>query len=163
MRLRRIASAFVVGVALVATSTQAALAAPPPNPGPSEVTVTIQDTESEAAATCIFYASKPNHSGSRMTGTGGIETCSGGPAACTSEADLEAYNDFSRMWMTIGTSRQTKCAPPLRSSTAAATCVNHSGDPRRAFRTTTVGTVVSTSGGTAHGTAYSDVLYVPCV
>lgn len=109
-----------------------------------------------------FYASKPNHSGSRMTGTGGISTCSGGPVACTSEVDLEYYNDFSNMWYTTGTARQTKCAPPLRSSTAAATCVNHPGDPRRAFRTTTYGTLVSSGGSTGSGTAHSDILYVRC-
>ncbi|WP_405467598.1 hypothetical protein [Streptomyces canus] len=148
---------------MVATSTQTALATPPPNPAPPEITVTTQKPGSEADTECTFYASKPNHSGSRMTGTGGIKTCSGGPVACTSEADFEVYNDFSRMWMTIGTSRQTKCAPPLRSSTAAATCVNHPGDPNRAFRTTTVGTLVSAGGSAGSGTAHSNVLCVPCV
>uniref|UniRef100_UPI003F494C28 hypothetical protein n=1 Tax=Streptomyces achromogenes TaxID=67255 RepID=UPI003F494C28 len=98
-----------------------------------------------------------------MTGTGGIKTCSGGPVACTSEADLEVYNDFSNMWMTTGTSRQSQCAPPLRSSTAAATCVHHSGDPTHAFRTTTVGTLVSAGGSHGSGTANSPVLYVACV
>ncbi len=58
--------------------------------------MTAQDT-SGAAATCLAYASKPNHSGSRMTGTGGLSSCSGGPVACTSEADLEYYNNFSNM------------------------------------------------------------------
>lgn len=38
------------------------------------------------------------------------------------------------------------CAPPLRSSTAAATCEHHSGDPTHSFRTTTYGTLVSSSG-----------------
>lgn len=115
VRLRSIASAFAVGVALVAASTQTALAAPPPNPDPPEVTVTVQDASPEAVTECNFYASKPNHSGSRMTGTGGIKTCSGGPVACTSEVDLEFYNDFSNMWYTAGTAHQSKCAPPLRS------------------------------------------------
>ncbi|WBO69730.1 hypothetical protein [Streptomyces camelliae] len=98
-----------------------------------------------------------------MTGTGGIKTCSGGPVACTSEVDLELYNDFSNQWMTIGTARQSKCAPPLRSSTAAATCEHHSGDPTHAFRTTTYGTLVSSGGSAGGGTANSPVLYLACV
>jgi hypothetical protein len=97
-----------------------------------------------------------------MTGTGGIKTCSGGPVACTSEVDLEFYNDFSNLWMTAGTARQSKCAPPLRSSTAAATCVNRPGDPKVAWRTSAVGTLVSSGGSHGSGTAHSDVLYVPC-
>ncbi|MFJ2847731.1 hypothetical protein ACIPD2_39900 [Streptomyces griseofuscus] len=43
---------------------------------------------------CTFNALRPNHSGSRMTGTGGIKTCVGAPAACNSESDLEFYNNF---------------------------------------------------------------------
>jgi hypothetical protein len=162
VRLRSIASAFTFGVALVAASTQTALAAPPPNPEPPEVTVAVQDASPEAVTECDFYASKPNHSGSRMTGTGGIKTCSGGPVACTSEVDLEFYNAFSSRWMTAGTARQTKCAPPLRSSTAAATCVNHPDDPKVAWRTTTIGTLVSSGGSAGSGVANSPVLYVPC-
>lgn len=59
--------------------------------------MTAQDTSPEAVSECDFCASKPNHSGSRMTGTGGIRTCSGGPVACTSEVDLGCYDDFSNM------------------------------------------------------------------
>lgn len=81
---------------------------------------------------------------------------------CTSEVDLEYYSNTSSQWYTTGTARQSLCAPPLRSSTAAATCVNHPDDPSRAFRTTTYGTLVSSSGSHASGTVYSDVLYVPC-
>ncbi|MEU6387583.1 hypothetical protein ABZ847_28950 [Streptomyces bauhiniae] len=111
---------------------------------------------------CTFNALKPSHSGSRMTGTGGIKTCSGGPVACTSETDLEFYNDFSRMWMTAATSRQSRCAPPLRSTTAAATCVNHPGDPNLGWRTVTIGTLVKSDGQVGHGKADGTVLYVPC-
>lgn len=162
MRLRTIASAFAVSAALVTASTHTALADPPPNPEPSEITVTTLDASPAVDTSCTFNALKPNHSGSKMTGTGGIKTCSGGPVACTSESDLEFYNDFSNMWLTAATSRQTKCAPPLRSSTASATCVNHPGDPNVAWRTTTVGTLVSSSGAAGGGTANSPVLYVPC-
>jgi len=124
--------------------------------------VTAHDSSPEAVTECDFYASKPNHSGSKMTGTGGIKTCSGGPVACTSEVDLEYYNDFSNMWYTAGTRRQTQCAPPLRSSTAPADCVNHPGDPNVAWRTSTYGTMVSSGGSAGSGTANSPVLYVPC-
>ncbi|GAA3774573.1 hypothetical protein GCM10022403_006840 [Streptomyces coacervatus] len=162
MRLRTMAGAFAVAIALVATSSQTALADPSPNPGPPEITVTAQDVSPETVVECDFYASKPIHSGDRMTGTGGIATCSGGPAACTSEVDLEVYNDFSNRWMTTATKSQHKCAPPLRSATAAADCIHHSGDATHALRTSTLGTVVSSSGHTASGTAYSDVLYLAC-
>ncbi|MFF5435424.1 hypothetical protein ACFY5K_36200 [Streptomyces griseofuscus] len=111
---------------------------------------------------CTFNALRPNHSGSRMTGTGGIKTCVGAPAACNSESDLEFYNDFSRMWMTAATSRQSQCAPPLRSSTAAATCVNHPGDPSVGWRTMTIGTLVSSGGQVGSGDAESPVLFVSC-
>ncbi|MET8138282.1 hypothetical protein ABZV24_41460 [Streptomyces sp. NPDC005251] len=126
------------------------------------MTVSATDGAPAAVTECDFYASKPNHSGSRMTGTGGIKTCSGGPVACTSEVDLEFYNDFSSRWMTAGTARQSKCAPPLRSSTTATTCVNRPGDPNVAWRTSTVGTLVSAGGSHGTGTANSPVLYVPC-
>ncbi|MFK0261419.1 hypothetical protein ACIQU1_08820 [Streptomyces angustmyceticus] len=123
--------------------------------------MTTQDSDAHIT-TCDFYGSKPNHSGTRMTGTGGISTCTGGPVACTSEVDLQFYNNFSHQWMTAGTKRQSKCAPPLRSSTAAATCVNHPGDPKVAWRTSTVGTLVSSRGTHGSGTANGPVLYVPC-
>ncbi|RRQ72647.1 hypothetical protein CQW39_31510 [Streptomyces griseofuscus] len=109
-----------------------------------------------------FNALKPNHSGSRMTGTGGIKTCVGAPAACHSESDLEFYNNFSRMWMTAATSRQAQCAPPLRSSTAAATRVNHPGDLGVGWRTMTIGTPVSSGGQVGGGDAESLVLFVSC-
>lgn len=145
----------------VRQSLRPAAAAPPPNPSPSEVRVTTQDA-SPADTDCYFYAWKPSHSSSRMTGTGGIESCSGGPVACTSEVDLEYYDDFSSMWLTAGTARQSLCAPPLRSSTASASCVNRPGDPNRARRTTTYGTLVSSGGSAGGGTVNSLVLYVPC-
>lgn len=162
MRLRTVAAAFAISAALVVTSTTTALADPLPNTEPPEVTVTLQGSDSTLDTSCTFNAIKPNHSGSRMTGTGGIKTCSGGPVACTSEVDLEFYNDFSDLWMTAATSRQYLCAPPLRSSTSAATCVNHPGDPKVGWRTTTVGTFVNTSGSVGGASPESPVLWVPC-
>ncbi len=125
--------------------------------------MTTQDSSPAVITDCTFYASKPIHSGSRMAGTGGIKTCSGGPVASTSEVDLELYNEFSNRWMTIGTARQPQCAPPLRSSTAAQDCVHHPGDPTAACRITTYGTMVSKGGSHGSGMANSPVLYVSCV
>ncbi len=164
MKLRSIAGVFMAGMVFTAVGTYTAQAAPPPNPGPPSVEVTVPDAgPAGATASCVVYASKPNHSGSSMTGTGGFESCSGGPAACNSEVDLEFYNNFSGMWMTAATSaRQYKCAPPLRSTTAKGTCTNHPGDPNVGWRTATLGTIVSTNGSSDSRTAYSPVLYVPC-
>ncbi|GAA0906233.1 hypothetical protein GCM10009574_098450 [Streptomyces asiaticus] len=127
-----------------------------------------QDTHStkiERDLTESYYASKPNHSGSKVTGTGGISSCAGGtPASCNSEVDVEFYNNYSNQWMTGGSGpRQTKCPPPLRSSSASATCTDKPGDPNTGWRTVTVGTIVSPNGSHDSGTAYSSVLYVPCV
>ncbi|MFE8946901.1 hypothetical protein [Streptomyces sp. NPDC007856] len=83
--------------------------------------------------------------------------------ACTSEVDLQLFNDCSNQWTTIGTARQSKCAPPLRSSTAGASCEHHSGDPTHAFRTTTYGTLVGSGGSASSGSAHSPVLYLACV
>lgn len=165
MRLRSVAGASLVGAALLAFTAPTSQAAPPPNPGPPEVTLSVDASPSpKAVITCTLYASKPNHSGSRITGTGGISACAGGtPSACNSEVDVQFYNKYSSQWMTGGSGpRQTLCPPPLRSSSASATCTNHPGDPNTAWRTVTVGSIVS-SGGTDSGTAYSAVLYVPCV
>ncbi|MDN3057047.1 hypothetical protein PH213_21365 [Streptomyces sp. SRF1] len=151
---------------MLAFSVPTAQAVPPPNPGPPEVTLSVDDSPSpDAVITCTLYASKPNHSGSKVTGTGGISSCAGGtPASCNSEVDVEFYNNYSNQWMTGGSGpRQTKCPPPLRSSSASATCTNKPGDPNTGWRTVTVGTIVSPNGSHDSGTAYSSVLYVPCV
>ncbi|MEU9859101.1 hypothetical protein [Streptomyces sp. NPDC047974] len=149
------AAILTLGAAMPASA-----AVPPPNPGPSEVEVV---TSPEAVTACYFNALKPNHSGTRMTGTGGIKSCEGAPAACSSEVDLEFYNNFSRMWMTAASSaRQFMCAPPLRTTSASATCTNHPGDPTVAWRTTTLGSVVSAQGQAGTATAYSPILYIAC-
>ncbi|MDX3587643.1 hypothetical protein [Streptomyces europaeiscabiei] len=130
------------------------------------MTLSVADSSSpEAVIVCDLYASKPNHSGSRITGVGGIRSCAGGtPASCNSEPSVEFYNDFSNRWMEGGPGRrQHLCPPPLRSTTAAATCTNHPGDRNTAWRTVTIGTIVSPNGDRDSGTAYSSVLYVPCV
>lgn len=135
-------------------------------PGPSEVTLSVADSSSpEAVIVCELHASKPNHSGSRITGVGGIRSCAGGtPASCNSEPSVEFSNNFSNQWMAGGPGeRQTRCPPPLRSTTAAATCTNHPGDPNVAWRTVTIGTIVSPNGSHDSGTSYSSVLSVPCV
>lgn len=116
MRLR-LAAACAFSVVLFTAATQTALAAPPPNANPPEATV---QTQPDATTTCTFYASKPNHSASKITGTGGIKTCSGAPAACTSETDVEFYNEFARTWMTAGANARRRCVlrPRRRSARA---------------------------------------------
>jgi hypothetical protein len=126
--------------------------------------VTVDDPSLAAAVTCEVFANKPNLSGTRITGTGGISSCTGGsPASCNSEVDVEFYNNYSGTWMTGGSGpRQYSCPPPLRSSSASATCESHPGDPNTAWRSFTLGTIVAYGGGTSTGRAYSSVLYVPC-
>ncbi|CQR59541.1 Hypothetical Protein sle_00790 [Streptomyces leeuwenhoekii] len=76
MNLGHLGGLFVAGMVFTAVGTHTAQAAPPPNPGPPSVEVTVPSAEPAGeTASCVFYASKPNHSGSTMTGTGGIETC----------------------------------------------------------------------------------------
>ncbi|MFD9794200.1 hypothetical protein ACFWXK_24990 [Streptomyces sp. NPDC059070] len=149
-------------MALTAAGTQAALAVPPPNPYPPEITVVVPGPSSAQDTSCTFNAIKPNYSGSKMTGVGGIKMCSGGPVACTSEVDLEFYNEFSRMWMTSGTSRQHMCAPPARTSTSTGTCVSHPNDPKVGWRTSTAGSFVNKDGQVGTGSTNSPVLYIPC-
>ncbi len=68
------------------------------------------------------------------------------------------------MWMTAASGpRQHKCPPPVRSSTASATCISKPKDPKTAWRTVTVGTIISSTGDKDTGTAYSQVLHVSCV
>lgn len=81
MCLRSMLSAATVGIALFAMAAPAAQAAPPPNPGPPRHSVTIDDPSLIEATNCEFHASKPNLSGTRVTGTGGISSCSGGTPA----------------------------------------------------------------------------------
>ncbi|MCX5357345.1 hypothetical protein OG864_00935 [Streptomyces sp. NBC_00124] len=109
--------------------------------------------------TCALFASKPNYSGSKITGTGGISGCTGTPDACASEVDLEVYLSGPG-WVTAATSaRQLKCPPPARSTTASLSC--DSSASTYSYRTVTLGTIVHD--GTDSNTATSAVLNVKCL
>ncbi|MCS0639784.1 hypothetical protein NX801_29935 [Streptomyces sp. LP05-1] len=166
MRVRTVTAVWLASLALFIAAVPAAQAEPPENPGPPEVSLRVEESPEGAPAGVVTrepYASKPLHSGSRITGAGGIRSCSSTPAACNSEVGVEFCNNLSRMWMTGGASpRRYRCPPPLRSATASTTRQGHAGDPDTAWRTVTVGSITSTSCDTASGTAYSPVLSKPC-
>ncbi|MEU5893087.1 hypothetical protein ABZ835_40570 [Streptomyces sp. NPDC047461] len=109
---------------------------------------------------CALFANKPNYSGSRITGTGGISGCvPEAPDACASEVDLEFYLPGPG-WVTAAASaRQTKCPPPARSTTAALAC--DSTADTYSYRSVTLGTIVHD--GTSSNTATSAVLNVKCL
>lgn len=152
------AAALLLGFA--GTAVAATPPGPPPNPV-GELTVSSPGTRAvQDTVTCTFYASKPNYSGGRITGTGGISSCSPhAPYACNSEVDLEVYLVGPRVWQTVAASnRQYSCPPPLRSTTAAMSCSSTSIS--YSYRTKTLGTVVY--GTTSSGTWDSAVLSVQC-
>ncbi|MGW2240793.1 hypothetical protein [Streptomyces sp. NPDC001759] len=107
-----------------------------------------------------MYASKPNYSGSKITGTGGISSCEPStPDACSSEADVEVYLSGPGWVTAAASSRQHKCPPPSRSTTASLSC-----DPSSetySYRTVTLGAIVHE--GTDSGTATSTTLKVKCL
>ncbi|MFF3920580.1 hypothetical protein ACFYZB_45765 [Streptomyces sp. NPDC001852] len=110
---------------------------------------------------CDLFANKPNYSGGKITGTGGISSCSPHtPFSCSSEADLQIYLTGPGRWETQAASpRQHSCPPPARSTKASSSC-----DPSSttySYRTETLGTIYY--GETSSGTAYSNVLNVKCL
>ncbi|AZP22789.1 hypothetical protein EJC51_46165 [Streptomyces aquilus] len=114
----------------------------------------------DAEINCILFANKPNYSGNKITGTGGISSCSGGtPVACSSEVDLQVYL-AGPGWVTSAASgRQHKCPPPARSTSATQEC-----DPQPdswSYRSETLGTI--TAGTTSSGVATSGILNVKCL
>ncbi|MDT9701114.1 hypothetical protein [Streptomyces sp. P17] len=123
--------------------------------------LTVEDADSpQHVITCTLFANKPNYSGGRITGTGGISGCvPSTPDACASETEVEVYLSGPG-WQTAAQSpRQYKCPPPARSTTAALSC-----DPistTYSYRTVTLGTIVHE--GTDSGTSTSTVLNVKCL
>ncbi|MEV8529270.1 hypothetical protein AB0451_34870 [Streptomyces sp. NPDC052000] len=162
MHLRSVATVAAAGLALLATAAPLAQAAPPPAPGPPTVSVTAGGDPLKDTVICNVTAIKPNLSGTRVTGTGGISSCTPhAPYSCSSDVDLEFYNEYSSRWMTGATSpRQYSCPPPARWTTAATTCVSQPADRQIAWRSVAVGSIVY--GTTSTKEAYSAVLYVPC-
>ncbi|MFG2463604.1 hypothetical protein ACGFWE_42120 [Streptomyces sp. NPDC048523] len=87
----------------------------------------------EHVITCALFANKPNYSGGKITGTGGISGC----APSTPDAGSSA--------------RQHNCPPPARSTTAPVNC--DSTSTTYSYRTVTLATIVHE--GTDSGTATS--------
>ncbi|MGW0425091.1 hypothetical protein [Streptomyces sp. NPDC003015] len=165
---RRLATRYLIVASLAATAAFAgspASAEPTPS-GASKAhprtTLTVEDANSpEHVITCALFANKPNYSGGKITGTGGISGCvPSTPDACASEADLELYIAGADEWTTVAaSSRQHKCPPPARSTTAALSC--DSTSTTYIYRTKTLGTIVHE--GTDSGTATSTTLHVKCL
>jgi hypothetical protein len=118
---------------------------------------------SPEAATCTFFANKPNYSGSTITGTGGFSKCAGSVASCSSEATLQYYLSTPALWEPVGASaRQSLCPPPLRSSTARN--VNCTPQPfQYSYRTETIGSIVDTDGLVDSGSIEGPTLNVACL
>lgn len=123
---RRLATRSLLVSALAATAAFAGSSASAEStpPGASKArpktTLTVEDANSpEHVITCTLFANKPNYSGGKITGTGGISGCvSSTPDACASEVDLELYLPGPDEWtMAAPSSRQLKCPPPARSTT----------------------------------------------
>jgi hypothetical protein len=124
-------------------------------------TATMQVGSSPAhVITCALFANKPNYSGNKITGTGGLSGCVPGPPdACSSEADLEVYLSGPG-WVTAAASaRQHSCPPPARSTTASLIC--DSSPATYSYRTLTLASIVHE--GTDSNTSTSTVLNVKCL
>ncbi|MFF3968074.1 hypothetical protein ACFYZI_41805 [Streptomyces griseorubiginosus] len=164
---RRLASrsvivlSLVTAAALMGNGASAEPAPPSESQANPEVSLNVGGAESpQHIITCALFANKPNYSGGKITGTGGISGCvPSAPDACSSEADVEVYLSGPG-WVTAGaSSRQHKCPPPARSSTATVSC-----DPSSttySYRTVTLGTIVHE--GTDSNTATSNLLNVKCL
>ncbi|UUU32290.1 hypothetical protein JIX56_21585 [Streptomyces sp. CA-210063] len=129
--------------------------------GNPEVTLRVEESPDAAEAiTCQIFANKPNYSGGKITGTGGLSSCAGGtPLACNSEVDLQIYLSGPG-WTTAGASpRQHRCPPPARSTTASVSC--ESTSQTYSYRSQTLGTI--TAGSTDSDTATSSTLNVKCL
>ncbi|MFL4953025.1 hypothetical protein ACJ6WE_38375 [Streptomyces sp. MMS24-I31] len=108
---------------------------------------------------CTLFANKPNYSGGKITGTGGISSCTPhAPYSCNSEDDVQIY--LTAGWTTAASSpRQYNCPPPSRSTTTSLSC--DSTSTAYSYRTLTVGSIFY--GTTDSGTATSSVLSVKCL
>ncbi|MEU6175829.1 hypothetical protein ABZ832_28465 [Streptantibioticus parmotrematis] len=129
----------------------------------SRATVVASDGAKPNDAECNLFANKPNYSGSTITGTGGILSCSGDYAACASEITLQVYLPGPGLWEPAAASvRQSLCPPPARSSTAYDR--NCEKQPETyAYRVETVGTVTTAGGGTGSKVFYGSQLNVACL
>ncbi|MGW2721157.1 hypothetical protein [Streptomyces sp. NPDC001492] len=112
---------------------------------------------------CTFRAEKPNYSGNKMTGVGGIKSCSPhAPFSCNSESEIESYDPGPGRWITVAQSDpQHKCPPPYRTTTAPYTCDYRSTDPLYSYRTRVIGSIFY--GETANADVSGKVLEARCL
>lgn len=165
---RRLATRYLLVAALAATTAFAGstASAEPAPPGASKAnpkaTLAVKDAHSpKHVITCAMFANKPNYSGGKITATGGISGCvPSTPDACASEVDLELYLPGPDEWTTVAaSSRQHRCPPPARSTTATLSC--DSTSTTYIYRTKTLATIVHE--GTDSGTSTSSTLHVKCL
>ncbi|MFG3353794.1 hypothetical protein [Streptomyces sp. NPDC048001] len=137
--------------------------APPAASKPkSGVTLTVGGGESaQHIITCALFANKPNYSGGIITATGGMSGCvPSTPEGCASEVDLQVYLSGPGVWSTAAAStRQTRCPPPARSTTARMNC--DSDTTSWSYRTDTLASICH-DGTTDSNTSTSAVLSVKC-
>lgn len=156
--------------ALVALTQSAGVAsADPAPPGAStphnSPMLTVHETKAGASPTvaiCEMFANKPNYSGSIITGTGGIKSCSGDPVTCIHEVTLEVY--LTPGWTPAASSGPPKggCPPPARSS------ITHNYDCEHqpttySYRTETLGSMVDAEGQHDSHPSAGAVLNVACL
>lgn len=154
---------LVTSAVLVGNTASAEPAPPEESQANPEVTLAVSGDEQSPADTviCDLYASKPNYSGGKITGTGGIRSCTPhAPYSCNSEDDVQLYLTGPGTWTTVASSpRQYNCPPPSRSTTATLSCDSTSAT--YSYRTFVVGSIFY--GTTDSGTATSSVLNVKCL
>ena len=163
---RRGLTVIAAALSMLALGVNGAVAdtAPPGSYAAHEFGTITTKTVSPSAATCTLFSYKPLYSGSTITGTGGIVSCTGTPVAtCSSEAVLEVYLTGPQTWVAAGPDvRQGQCPPPARSSSSSVR--NCEDQPQKySYRTETIASVVDTNGQTAGGTLYSDQLNIACL
>ncbi|MGV9248873.1 hypothetical protein [Streptomyces sp. NPDC003710] len=136
-----------------------------PKPGRIEQTVRAvsQGSAPRDSVICTFRAEKPNYSGNRMIGVGGIKSCTPHPPfSCNSESEIEWYNPGPGRWITVAQAkRQYECPPPYRTTTAAFKCEYRKTDPLYSYRTRVIGSVFY--GETASSNVTGRVLKARCL
>ncbi|WP_225828499.1 hypothetical protein [Streptomyces naphthomycinicus] len=156
---------------LFAARAQTVAAADEPAPGPIEQTIhasaggatTPDGSMPDDSVSCTFRAEKPNYSGSKMTGVGGIKSCTPhAPFSCNSESEIEWYNPGPGRWLTVAQSNtQHQCPPPYRTTTAAYACEYRSSDPLYSYRTRVIGSIFY--GETQSADVSGQILQVRCL
>ncbi|WP_406349272.1 hypothetical protein OHA44_37025 [Streptomyces sp. NBC_00144] len=109
-------------------------------------------------------AQKPNYSGGKVTGVGGINNCTPHtPDACTTVPELWIYMLGPGGWAPAAEGPTNhSCPPPYRSGKASVSCKSSSSYPDYGYKIITTGTIVY-GGKHDSGSASGSVLYLKCV